>query len=42
MLTEKGVIEKGTYQQLIDKTNVLYNRLYKTQFNGAIKDLYFD
>ena len=42
VLTENGIVEKGTHQQLINKSNGVYNRLYKTQFNGAAKDLYFD
>jgi len=42
VLTEEGIVEKGTHQQLINKPDGVYNRLYKTQFNGADKDLYFE
>ncbi|MFO7814523.1 MAG: ABC transporter ATP-binding protein [Halanaerobiales bacterium] len=42
VLTEKGIVEKGTHQQLINKVNGIYNSLYKTQFNDAEEDLYFE
>jgi len=42
VLTEKGIVEKGTHEQLIDKEGGLYNRLYKTQFTEAEEDLYFE
>jgi len=42
VLTEDGIVEKGTHEDLINKKGGVYNRLYKTQFSQAEKDLYFD
>ncbi|HMA60677.1 MAG TPA: ABC transporter ATP-binding protein [Halanaerobiales bacterium] len=42
VLTEDGIVEKGTHQDLINKEGGVYNRLYKTQFNEADEDIYFD
>lgn len=42
VLTEDGIVEKGTHQELINKDGGVYNRLYKTQFNNADEDMYFE
>ena len=42
VLTEDGIVEKGTHQELINKDGGVYNRLYKTQFNDAEEDMYFE
>ena len=42
VLTENGIVEKGTHNDLINKEGGVYNSLYKTQFSKAEKDLYFD
>ena len=42
VLTEDGIVEKGTHQELINKDGGVYNRLYKTQFNDAEEDIYFE
>lgn len=37
VLTEKGIEEKGTHEQLLN-ANGIYSKLYKSQFNGYILD----
>jgi len=42
VLTEDGIVEKGTHRELINKEGGVYNRLYKTQFINADEDMYFE
>nr|HPK87803.1 ATP-binding cassette domain-containing protein [Atribacterota bacterium] len=37
VLTSKGIVEKGTHQELISN-NKLYTRLYQAQFKGFMPD----
>ncbi|WP_346889047.1 ABC transporter ATP-binding protein [Clostridium sp. UBA1056] len=37
VLTNKGIVEKGTHEELINKGDI-YARLYNSQFNGYLND----
>jgi len=39
VLTDKGIVERGTHKQLITKSNGMYRKLYKSQFTEESVDV---